>query len=1341
LYAGSISAVTLTTFDAKTRQPRLLTYSLALVSTDGSSRWWLGLGSTGRNGQARYEFSVPEAPSGSYKLQAFLSTLSEPVSVDTSITSTPAILIETDKPIYKPSQVIQGRVVLLDSTLRPRAGQVEITFHDAKGIRIARQKATIDRFGATAFSLPLAHELNLGTWKIRARSEGVESVRDVRVEHYTLPRFDLKADFEKSWALVDEPVRGSISARYFFGKDVQGKVSIRAKKWVGTWTEYARLDGSLSDGRWKFELPAVKFVAGTLENGGKGAVSIEISATDSTGQTQSITEALTIAEAPVVLNIIPRMKTLKPTLVAEFTITSQVPDGSPLSLPVDITSSFYSSGSVLLSQTTKTIVTTNGIGTLSLVPPAGSAYGEIRAQARVQGRTTASLVRVGSAYTPSGNFLSLTRTDAASTASVGQVVNFSVLSTEPGTVYYEVYAGGRTVLSDANENNSFSFAVTPEMMPRAKVVAYKITPNSEVTADSGSFDVALNISVSMAANFNAGQVKPGDPVEVTIDSGTGNRTLLGISIVDNSVLALGRSRLHLQQVFEDLERRFLEPQAQVTEVNLQLPPGPLPAANSVRTRGALDVLKEAGLSVGVSSGIAVPEGRVVFGGGVVPDIILSPPPAGPIGSPPVPDAPRLRQFFPETWVWQPLLLTDDSGKAKLKLEAPDSITSWKLAAVGTCPETSAKSGIGFGEAELTVFQDFFVEPSIPSSVIRGELFSIKVDIFNYLDREQTVTLTLDKPNGIELFGNGEVSVKVPANSASSAEFPIRPTSLGDLPLKITAAGSSRSDAVLRNLTVLPEGTPVEQVLNAVLRAGESAQVDPALSAVAVPGSGRASLHLTPSPVAQTMKGVSELLHMPFGCGEQNMIFLAPDVEILKYLRETGELAPEIRAKAENFINTGYQRQLTFQTKDGGFAAFGGDNGSLWLTAFVLSTFSGAREVRDIDETVLAKAAGMLVARQNADGSFRTDRFLIHTEMDGGIDNIYTLSAYVTNALADYGGKETAAALPKAALFLAQSRSIPAIAGSSYALAIAAVALQKVPGFESTAELIIERLLQQAILDKAGIHWEPYPVETTAYATMALLMSRDGKGRPEANAALEWLSTQRNALGGYGHSTQDTVVALRALFQAARRVRRDIYMDVELVQKGRTLHTFRIDPTNFDLLHEVDLPVGEGTLTLRASGSGSVVYQVISRFNVPGSFLPPPRDLLLDVSYDTSRIESDNTVDVNVRLAYTGLKSRTAMIIADVGVPTGFEAVRASLDALTEQKTVQRIEVAGRKVIFYIDGLARTQTMAFSFQIKSLYPVRAEATVSKAYDYYDSSVQAYHRERPLSIGMGRSRNRP
>ncbi len=1321
LYAGSRSSVTVTTLDSVTRAPVVRSVALYLVSSDGVEKILLASGQTSSAGTWTPEFDVPAGRSGTHKMRAEVAGLGEVLEVSTTVAEGHAILIETDKPIYKPGQKIQGRVLLLNSNIKPAAGSVEVTFFDGKGLRIARLPLTADQYGVAPFSLDLATELNYGVWKIRARSTSGSSEKDLRVEAYVLPRFDLKLDLPKTWVLVDEPLQGIVQANYFFGQPVQGTVQLTAKRWVGTWEKYATASGALVNGVLQFQLPAVNFVAGTPENGGQGSVTLDVSVIDSTGHEQTLTDAIKVVEAPVVLTIVPSQDSLTPGVVLPVIIRVEAPDGSPGAASVAALVIYLTSDGTILKQESWNVLAAGGSAPLNLSAPPKTSLAQIRVEATVQKHTTVTETTIGAAYSPTGRFLSLTRTSGDDPVSLGQTLTFSAAGFSGSTLYYEVYAGGRTVLSAATRDTSFSFPVTPEMIPKARVIGYVILDNNEVAADSVDFEVNLALSVTVKAEFSGSEIKPGDPVKLTIDAGTGRKTMLGLSLVDQSVLALGRSRLHMAEVFDELEREFMEPRAEVHEGN-DPGPGPIFMPLSFRTKGALDVLHEAGLEVDVSAGITVPSGQALKWGW--PDgLNVSPPrPGGAIAS--APDTPRVRQFFPETWLWQPTLLTDDSGKVTLDLVAPDSITSWKLSVVGTTPGgPTGEPGIVMGEGETLVFQDFFIEPSLPYSIARGEKFKVKVDVFNYLNQSQDFQVRFDAPSGLELLGSTQLTVSVPANGAVAAYFEVRPSQLGDLDFTVTGIGASRSDAVLRQIKVVPEGIPVDEVQNGVVAAGQKITLPVNAPPLITPDSHSATLFLTPSPVGQSMHGVSDLLGMPYGCGEQNMIFLAPDVEILRYLNEIGELAPELRAKAEYYINVGYQRELTFQSDDGGFAAFGGKEGSLWLTAFVLSTFAGAREVRDIDETVLAKAADMLKARQQADGSFRTDDFLIHREMAGGLANLFGMTAFTANALADYGQAGLSTVLNRAGGYLQANLSV--VWQDPYSLAIAAVALEKIPGFETLAEQILDRLLELAIHEGTTIHWEPYPVETTAYATIALINSRGGVGRIEANPAVEWLSTQRNALGGYGHSTQDTVTALRAMFLAARKVRRDVNLEISVLDSGKPIFTAHVDQTNFDLLQQFALPAGK-ELVLQAAGTGSVAYQVANRFYVAAGTVPEQSSMELDVTYAADHVETDQKVDVGVRVNYTGKKEKTGMVILDVSVPTGFEAVLASLDSLVSDGKVQRVELAGRKIVFYIDGLVRNQPLVFGFQVRALYPVRTDPAVSKAYEYYDASVFAYGR---------------
>ena len=57
-------------------------------------------------------------------------------------------------------------------------------------------------------------------------------------------------------------------------------------------------------------------------------------------------------------------------------------------------------------------------------------------------------------------------------------------------------------------------------------------------------------------------------------------------------------------------------------------------------------------------------------------------------------------------------------------------------------------------------------------------------------------------------------------------------------------------------------------------------------------------------MGQSLDGLGNLLKMPYGCGEQNMLNFAPDVYVLKYFAATGQTAASVVQKAKQFINKG-----------------------------------------------------------------------------------------------------------------------------------------------------------------------------------------------------------------------------------------------------------------------------------------------------------------------------------------------------------------------------------------------------------------------------------------------------
>ncbi len=1334
MFTGSESAITIAATDKGA--PVEQSISFMLVDAAGVATT-LTSGSTGPTGHAVATFDVPDLDPGTYTLVAQPAGSNATFNGSVRIANSSALFLETDKPIYKPGQTIHGRILSLNNNLIPVSGQCTIEISDAKGIKIFKETLYTNEYGVASFDMPLASEVNLGTWKVKAEMGQARTQLDLRVEKYVLPKFQVDVTTPRDWFLVDDPITGTVDATYFFGKQVEGRVSVVASRYVGVWEEYATYEVDLEDGSAEFELPEAGWVAGTHGAGGMGSLTLNISVTDTGNHTETTTKLLKITGSPVVLQIIPESRLVKPGMPFNILVVTETPDGEPLEQEVEIELEFVDTNYNYQTRSS-TVTTSNGVALAEFQAPEDVRSANIHASS---GDASLSM-NLGAVYSPSGSFLHLVQ-DGGGTPAVGDTISFKVYSTNPGTVYYDIMAGGRTVFSATSSERNISLTITPQMSPKAKVVAYIINPNSEVSADTLPFDVIMEAPVDLQVSFDQDEVEPGGEVSVNFDAGS--KSMIGYSIVDESVFALSEGRLNLQQVFNELEQRFMEPQAEAHPEYWT----PVPM-------GALDIIEDAGLQVLKSPNLDVPEqvhepeleGGMRKGGFfgdvmVVEEAMDSAPAPQATGVPtaaPTSDdqdelaeVERVRQFFPETWVWEPKLLTDDRGWAEVDLSAPDSITTWRLHAVSSSPD-----GFGIAETNLKVFQDFFIDPDLPYAVTRGEEFPVTIQVYNYLDKEQQVTVTLSGTNWFDIIGSSNSQISVPANSVQPVSFTIRPTQVGTQLVEITGQTASRADAVKKEIIVEPEGTRREIVMNGILQ-DQDVILDAGLPHGIVADSGKILLSFTPSLVAQSISGVDDLLGMPYGCGEQNMMFFAPDVEILRYLKTSGQTNPEIQAKAEMFIITGYQRQLTYQHRDGSFSAFGDSDpvGSLWLTAFVLQSFSSARDVTTIDDSVLDGAADWIVNHQNQDGSWDQIGFVHHQEMLGGMSGKYSLSAFTALSLLEYGRAK--GPLDNAQGYLEDN--LDEQQDDPYALALAALVLERMGS--DRADDALDMLMDLAQQDENGMYWELEPsveprgmywqppssknVEVTAYGALVLIEHRDAR----ANEVLKWLSAQRNSLGGYG-STQDTVLAFKALMTAAATQAKDTDATITVTADGNKITQVSVDDGNYDVLQIVEIPGSAELITLSISGKGDINYQLVKRFNVILPDEPVFTDLEFEVEYDATDVAVNDIVDVHARVNYTGRANSTGMLILDVAVPTGFAPVVSTLDELKTDGLISRYEIAGRKIILYVDDLPRGEELLFDLQVQAQFPVKAIIPDSSAYSYYNPEIKAESRGQEIVV---------
>uniref|UniRef100_A0A6I8RSP3 Alpha-macroglobulin-like TED domain-containing protein n=1 Tax=Xenopus tropicalis TaxID=8364 RepID=A0A6I8RSP3_XENTR len=336
-----------------------------------------------------------------------------------------------------------------------------------------------------------------------------------------------------------------------------------------------------------------------------------------------------------------------------------------------------------------------------------------------------------------------------------------------------------------------------------------------------------------------------------------------------------------------------------------------------------------------------------------------------------------------------------------------------------------------------------------------------------------------------------------------------------------------------------------------------------------------------------MQNLDRLLAMPYGCGEQNMVLFAPNIFILQYLTKTHQLSPEIQSKAKRFLESGYQRQLTYKRNDGSYSAFGQSDkeGNTWLTAFVVKSFNKARPYIFIDESHLSHSFSWLKNNRNENGCFRSVGRLFNNAMKGGIDDETSLSAYVTMALLEAG---VSVQDPVVADAVSCLRKAAKDVSSVYTQALLAYTFT----LSNDTELREMLLRKPATVPSALPYWYRAPsaeVELTSYVLLALL-SGPNKDLGKASEIVNWLSKQQNPYGGFS-STQDTVVALQALAEYAEATFSDKGdVTVTVTSKTGFHQQFHVDQTNRLLLQKASLPDIPGEYSLSATGSGCVYVQ-------------------------------------------------------------------------------------------------------------------------------------------------------
>ncbi len=694
---------------------------------------------------------------------------------------------------------------------------------------------------------------------------------------------------------------------------------------------------------------------------------------------------------------------------------------------------------------------------------------------------------------------------------------------------------------------------------------------------------------------------------------------------------------------------------------------------------------------------------------------------------------HIRSYFPEALYINPEILTDGDGKASIAIPLADSITTWRMAMIAS----TQAGALGTGTSELKVFQDFFVDLDLPMTLTQGDTVSIPVAVYNYASHGGDVDLKLQSEDWFALDGAGEQTVNVGAGQVGAAQFTITAKRIGKFKLTLAGhmrGGLEREDMVTREIEVVPNGEAKEIVFNGrldtevhqIIRFPESA----------IPDASKIFVRLYPGPLSQVIEGMDSILRMPFGCFEQTSSSTYPNVLALDYMKRTRKLTPEIHAKAEGFIATGYQRLLTFEVPGGGFSWFGNAPANKILTAYGLMEFHDMANVYDVDPAVIARTRDWLIEQQQPDGSWEPDTQFINEGATNRFNtDVLRITAYIAWALesTEYKG----AAIEKARQYIEQHLDGDM---DAYTLAVIAnFAAENSKDSDLTRRAL--QLLQAAATEKNDLAWwsaqetgvystgESAAIETTGLAVQAFLKA--GGYSNLVRKALAWITSKKNGEGNWG-TTQATIMALRALLTASEQSGSDAHGVAEILLNGTKVASVTLTKDNNDLLQQFALPHvsadRDNEVEVRFSGVGGMAYQIAGRYFVPWQSKKGPEPLGIAVTYDRTRLAQDQIVTATATIR-NNMEKTAEMVMVDLGIPPGFELLSEDLQNMVKKTAdaksgrLEKFSMTATQAILYFDSIAPHDSFEVRYRLQAKYPIRAQGFASRVYEYYDPNLSA------------------
>lgn len=528
----------------------------------------------------------------------------------------------------------------------------------------------------------------------------------------------------------------------------------------------------------------------------------------------------------------------------------------------------------------------------------------------------------------------------------------------------------------------------------------------------------------------------------------------------------------------------------------------------------------------------------------------------------------LRQRFEDTAYWNATVSTGPTGTAKVTVELPGNLTSWRATARGVTMETS----VGATTANVVANRPVMLRLATPRQMVQGDKVTLIGTIDNRSDAEHEFDVSLVS-EGVAVSGQATQRIRVAAKKQAKVEWQLDATKLpesgqGVLTGQVVALDVSEqtradfSDALEVKLPIVPAGIRERVVVGGVLAKESNAtltlpddRIEPASSVkVEIAGGLGALMRASADRVLRYPRWGS--------VGAANQLVAAASIGLPSTAKEVRE---SLALLSKNQVSNGW-------------GWWENSPSDPIITSKVLSSLGIARRAKlTVYENLLRLGQFAAIERYNQ-------------------TNLWEHRALLAAAL-------MMSAEPKAGdrvdEVLRRGQNLSPYAKLKLAEAMA------VAGRKDASELVKDALKDASLAPNSafvpsgdGVGWSASDVETTAQALAALV--RIGEQQDLQQKLARWLVLPDN---DYWRSTdEDTAVTYALSLYTKEHPDPTRIGEVELVVNGTVVKTTpaKIGDVMLATIPRSLLKSGDNSLVLRRTEGGEAFYTVDAAIYRPGT---------------------------------------------------------------------------------------------------------------------------------------------